>query len=162
MGLRHFVRLGVRFRAAGAFLVLGYGLIGCAPAHQGAYGVCVDRADRENALYLEAVGAVLSAGKRVSVEEWNGCDSAGNGAELSVLASPGLRRDRLWEAFVEAGWSPASDACTPGCAEPRLVRQVERRLVGVVFESREGEAGGVRVNVSAADSCWDDRGYRCG
>jgi hypothetical protein len=150
-------------------MVLGCSLIGCSPGYEGMHGggqVCVDRANRENALYLKAVSAVLPSGKRVSVDEWNGCDSANNGASLSVLVSPGLRRDQLWKAFVKAGWSPASEACTPGCTESQLVHQVDKRLIGIAFEeitdtSRGSQREGLWVNVTAADSCWDDRGYRC-
>lgn len=151
-------------------MVLACGLIGCSPGYEGMYGggqVCVDRANRENALYLNAIGAVLPSGKRVSVDEWNGCDSANNGAALSVLVSPELRRDELWEAFVEAGWSPASQACAPSCTEFQLVDQVGQRLIGIAFDaisdtSPEGQREGLSVSVAAADSCWDDRGYRCG
>lgn len=151
-------------------MVLGGSLIGCTPGYEGMYGggqVCIDRASRENALYLKAVNAVLPSSKRASVDEWNGCDSANNGASLSVLVRPGLRRDQLWEAFVEAGWSPpASEACTPSCTEFQLVHQVDKRLIGIAFEeiadtSQGSQREGLWVNVTAADSCWDDRGYRC-
>ncbi|WP_156325775.1 hypothetical protein [Nonomuraea sp. SBT364] len=152
-----------------ALMVLACSLIGCTSGYEGMYGggqVCVDRADRENALYLKAVSAVLPSGKRVSGDEWNGCDSANNGASLSVLVSPELRRDELWKAFVEAGWSPASEACTPSCTEFQLVDQVDQRLIGIAIEeitdtAPEGQQKGLWVNVTAADSCWDDRGYRC-
>ncbi|MEZ7125581.1 hypothetical protein ACBR40_09605 [Nonomuraea sp. AD125B] len=143
-------------------MLLGGSLIGCAPGHEAMYGggqVCIDRANRENALYLKAVSAVLPSGRRVSVDEWNGCDSADNGASLSVLVDPELRRDQLWQAFVKAGWSPASQTCsTPRCRF-QLVHQVDQRLVGIAFEETGRE--GLRVVAAAADSCWDDRGYRC-
>ncbi|MEQ4715810.1 hypothetical protein [Nonomuraea sp. B19D2] len=150
--------------------VLACSLIGCTPGYEGMYGggqICLDRAKRENDLYLKAVSAVLPSDKRASVAAWNGCDSANNGASLAVLVSPELRRDELWKAFVEAGWSPAVQACTPGCTEFQLVNRVNQRLVGIAFEviadtSSESQRGGLWVNVTAADSCWDDRGYRCG
>jgi hypothetical protein len=75
-------------------MLLGDSLIGCVPGHEAMFSggqVCVDRANRENALYLKAVSAVLPSGKRVSVDERNGCDSADNGASLSVLA------DSCWD-----------------------------------------------------------------
>ncbi|WP_344206996.1 hypothetical protein [Nonomuraea bangladeshensis] len=145
-----------------ALMLLGGSLIGCAPGHGAMHGggqVCIDRANRENALYLKAVSAVLPSGKRVSVDEWNGCDSADNGASLSVLVDPELRRDQLWQAFVKAGWSPASQTCsTPRCGF-QLVHHVDERLVGIAFEETGRE--GLWVVAAAADSCWDDRGYRC-
>lgn len=151
-----------------ALMALACSLVGCAPDYEAMYGgdqLCVDRAKRENALYLKAVSAVLPSGKRVSVGEWNGCDSANNGASLSVLVSPELRRDELWKAFVEAGWSPATETCTASC-EFQLVDQVDQRLIGIAIEeitdaSPEGQREGLWVNVTAADSCWDDRDYRC-
>ncbi|NUW40199.1 hypothetical protein [Nonomuraea rhodomycinica] len=152
-------------------MVLACALAGCAsgPGDEGMSGsgqLCVDRAKRENALYLQAVSAVLASDKRVSVDEWNGCDSANNGAALSVLVSPELRRDALWKAFVEAGWSPASAACAPGCTDFQLVDQVDQRLIGIAIKEAtdtapEGRHQGLWVEVAAADSCWDDHGYRC-
>lgn len=152
-------------------MLLGAGLMGCTSGHEGMYGggqVCIDRANRENALYLQAVSAVLPSAKRVSVDEWNGCDSTDNGASLSVLVDPELRRDQLWKAFVKAGWSPASQACTPSCTRFQLVHQMDKRLVGIAFEESTGDTsqgtrrGGLWVIVAAADSCWGDHGYRCG
>ncbi|MER7368243.1 hypothetical protein [Nonomuraea wenchangensis] len=148
-----------------ALMLLWGGLIGCTPGHESTYGggqVCVDRANRENALFLKAVSPVLPSDKRVSVDEWNGCDSTDNGASLSVLVDPGLRRDQLWKAFVKAGWSPASQACAPRCRF-QLVHQMDRRLVGIALEeTRETGREGLWVIAAAADACWDDRGYRCG
>ncbi|NUR88105.1 MAG: hypothetical protein HOY71_28800 [Nonomuraea sp.] len=142
-------------------LLLASSLIGCGPGSDDGDQVCLDRANRENALFLTAVAAVLPPGGRASVDEWNGCDSADNGATLSVLVSPELRRDQLWRAFVEEGWTPASKACAPGCAEAQLVRRMDKRLIGIAFEEA-ARGGGLFVTVSAADGCWDDDGYRCG
>ncbi|MEU6726530.1 hypothetical protein ABZ917_22755 [Nonomuraea wenchangensis] len=142
------------------------GLMGCTAGSEGMYGggqVCIDRANRENALYLKAVSAVLPSDKRVSVDEWNGCDSADNGASLSVLVDPELRRDQLWKAFVKAGWSPTSQT-----TRFQLVHQMDKRLIGIAFEETAGGTPqGTRradlwVIVAAADSCWNDHGYRCG
>ncbi|SEN45967.1 hypothetical protein [Nonomuraea pusilla] len=153
-------RSGAGRSPGAAVVLLAACLIGCTPAtgtHPASVQACLDRAQRENAFSLNAVGDVLPSAERVRVEEWNGCDSAGNGAAVSILVAPAVRRDDLWEAFAEAGWSPPAPACSDDCGDAQLVKRVGRRLVGVAF----GEKGGLRVDVAQADGCWDDDGYRC-
>lgn len=153
----------------GALYFLTGSLVACTADREGMEGygqLCLDRAKHENALYGELISSVLPAAQRVSVDEWNGCDSANNGAALSVTVSADLSRADLWGAFVKAGWSADLAWATCGekpCDEYQLAKKVSERIFGVAIQQdTTSTGGGLWVEVMAADGCWDDHGYRCG
>ncbi|WP_157570296.1 hypothetical protein [Microtetraspora malaysiensis] len=115
--------------------------------------LCLDRANRENALFRHAISAVLPADQVLSIDEFNGCDSANNGAWLKVRLAPKLGEQDVWKRFQKAGWSAG------GAVDSDLRKQVGRRIIGVLIAA--GREPGMTVEVTADDSCWDDNGYRC-
>ncbi len=158
--------LDTRRRLAVTSMLL-WALTGCVNIDDhGMYGggqLCLDRAKRENALYLESIGTALSPSQYSDVTEWNGCDSANNGAEVHVAARVGLEAKTVRAAFEKAGWSDslaaeAGKRCAPHCEELHLARKMGERIIGVAIET-DGTV--VWVTARDADFCWDDDGYRC-
>lgn len=168
--MRIFANGGV-LRGLSAVVLLVGGLSGCwSDGSAARERRCLDRAAHETALYLRAVDAAMPAAQRVAVEEWNGCDSADNGAALYVTAKPGLRRDDIRSRLEKAGWTPgvaveAEKRCG-GCEKSDLATRIGKRVVGVALYGGEARkpaepGSGVMFVVHAADGCWDDDGYRC-
>lgn len=119
--------------------------------------ICLDRAEHETALYLAAIDPVVPASDRASVDTWNGCDSANNGASLLVSLRPGLDAGKARVRFDKAGWSTAPlKQCQSVCDEIHAAKRVGSRVIGVEFVDAGNE-----IEVRAVDSCWDDNGYRC-
>jgi hypothetical protein len=164
-----------------ALLLLSTGLAGCW-SDSGLWGsdegvrsrqrLCLDRVKQENALYLKAIDSALPAANRVALGEWNGCDSANNGAALYVDVNPNLKQKKVRETFEKFGWSSklaieAAKECGLGCGEILLAKKVGHRVIGMAFEESStesvptGQSPGVSIMVQAVDMCWDDNGYRC-
>ncbi|MEU9888075.1 hypothetical protein [Sphaerisporangium sp. NPDC051011] len=122
--------------------------------------VCMDRAAKENALYLKAMEGAIPAERRVEVNEWSGCDSAPSGAELHVFLDPDADQKTIRGWFESGGWSSGlareiAAQCGTTCAyDNDFVKKVGRRVIGVTLDDNW-------VGVHAADQCWDDNGYRC-
>ncbi|WP_433354317.1 hypothetical protein ACQP25_12195 [Microtetraspora malaysiensis] len=115
--------------------------------------LCLDRANRENALFRHAISTVLPADQVLSINELNGCDSANNGAWLKVRLAPNLSRQDVWKRFQKAGWSAGV------AVDSDLSKRVGRRIIGVLIAA--GREPSMTVEVEADDACWDDDGYRC-
>ena len=128
-------------------------------------GLCKKRADYENALVREALGpAVSRAGLAEAMEDQNDCDSSTYGSEVSILAGD-VEPKEIVAAFENTGWSSkrASDRsrdCVARCEAYDLTKKFGERVVGVSLEGPL-KYGGVEILASAADDCWDDKGYRC-
>ncbi|WP_214326656.1 hypothetical protein [Nonomuraea sediminis] len=141
-----------------ALVVAAASLWGAASDDEGGR-ICLDRAERETALYLAAIDPVLPASDRASVDTWNGCDSANNGASLTVSLRSWLGAGKARVRFDQAGWSTALlKQCQ--CEGIHAAKRVGSRVIGVEFVDA-ARGGGNEIEVRAVDSCCDDNGYRC-
>ncbi|MEU8150946.1 hypothetical protein [Nonomuraea sp. NPDC048901] len=127
-------------------------------------GLCQKRADYENALVREALGPTFSqAGLVASMQDMSDCDSSTYGSWVDVNLEKAEPKDAV-AAFVKAGWSsrPASersrDCPADRCEAYDLTKKFGQRVVAV---SVEGRYSVTMFVASAADDCWDGKGYRC-
>lgn len=124
---------------------------------------CFDRAGKEVGLYLQAVRSAMPPQEQVlSVDTWNGCGSAGNGAAVDITMSSELTADALLKRLDDDGWDLTGEG--DGI---RMTKQVGHRVFGLRIEEMSADdaapyqSAGTLITIVAADTCWDDSGYRC-